>query len=251
MASIFDYDSAFMRGLEWLVDVICINVLLLVTSIPIVTVGASLTAAYDALRRLRDGEGHIARCYFRAFRANFVQSTLLWLVYGAIGFVLAYMWLGLRISDLLLPNIAFGTLWIVGFEWVWYLQSRFANTVGVTLCNSLLLGLSYLLTSVCLIAIDAIAIYAVYASVMYMPQGLFLLGVLGPGFIMSIHLPILERRMAPMIKAGEAEARKVREESDGEDDRDDPDDAAGADGAESVSGADSADGADAEADAAS
>lgn len=202
MNSFFSYDSPFMRGLEWIVDVIWVNILLVVTLLPIITVGAALAASYDSLRRIREGEAHVTRMYFRAFASNFGKATALWAVYGVIGAALAYTWIVLRIDGLLIPKIAFSVLWVIGFEWVWYLQSRFENTVGATLRNSLLFGISYPLTTIALAAIDAVAIYVVYASFMYLIQGLFLLAVLGPGFVLSMHVPILERTMKAHIAAG-------------------------------------------------
>lgn len=202
MNSFFSYDSPFMRGLEWIVDVIWVNILLVITSLPIVTVGAALAASHDSLRRIREGEAHVTRMYFRAFASNFGKATALWAVYGVIGAGLAYTWIVLRIDGLLIPKIAFSVLWVIGFEWVWYLQSRFENTVGATLRNSLLFGISYPLTTIALAAIDAVAIYVVCASFMYLIQGLFLLAVLGPGFVLSMHVPILERTMKAHIAAG-------------------------------------------------
>lgn len=49
-------DSGFMRGLSDAVDAIWINILMLVTSIPIITIGAALTAGHDATRRTLSGE---------------------------------------------------------------------------------------------------------------------------------------------------------------------------------------------------
>ena len=43
-------DSGFMRGLSDAVDAIWINILMLVTSIPVITIGAALTAGHDAAR---------------------------------------------------------------------------------------------------------------------------------------------------------------------------------------------------------
>ena len=54
-------DSGFMRGLSDAVDAIWINILMLVTSIPIITIGAALTAGHDAARRSLAGEGTVTR----------------------------------------------------------------------------------------------------------------------------------------------------------------------------------------------
>ena len=66
-------DSGFMRGLSDAVDVIWINILMLVTSIPIITIGAALTAGHDAVRRTLSGEGTATRNYFKSFRSNFCE----------------------------------------------------------------------------------------------------------------------------------------------------------------------------------
>ena len=57
------------------IDAIWINILMLVTSIPIITIGAALTAGHDAVRRTLSGEGTATRNYFKAFRSNFAKST--------------------------------------------------------------------------------------------------------------------------------------------------------------------------------
>ena len=48
-------DSKFMRAWSNLIDGIWVNILMLVTSIPIITVGAALTAGHDACRRSIEG----------------------------------------------------------------------------------------------------------------------------------------------------------------------------------------------------
>ncbi|GAA6123771.1 hypothetical protein BPY_18790 [Bifidobacterium psychraerophilum] len=57
MNSIFRSESAFMRALSWLVEVAEINGQMILTSLPIVTIGASLTAGYDAAPHLNMSEG--------------------------------------------------------------------------------------------------------------------------------------------------------------------------------------------------
>ena len=83
-------DSGFMRGLSDAVDVIWINILMLVTSIPIITIGAALTAGHDAVRRTLSGEGTATRNYFKAFRSNFAKSTGYWLIFGTTGTLCVY-----------------------------------------------------------------------------------------------------------------------------------------------------------------
>jgi len=70
-------------------DLILLNFLFLLTSIPIVTMGASLTAMYAVnLRSIRYGDGYVVRTYFEAFKRNFKQSTLAWGILLAVAALL-------------------------------------------------------------------------------------------------------------------------------------------------------------------
>ncbi len=99
-------DSGFMRGLSDAVDAIWINILMLITSIPIITIGAALTAGHDATRRTLSGEGTATRNYFAAFRSNFAKSTGYWLIFGTTGALCVYSWIVLQITPLLIPKFA-------------------------------------------------------------------------------------------------------------------------------------------------
>ncbi len=185
-------DSAFMRGLSNTVDAIWINLLMIITSIPLITIGAALTAGHDAARRVAIAEGHVTANYFKAFRANFLKATGLWIIFGATGTGLVYSWVVLQITPLLIPKIGLTLVWIIGFEWVWALQARFENSFWRTLGNAFVFGVSNIGHTLALIAIDAVYVALLVASWFYMPQGLFLLLVLGYGTMLMLHSPILE-----------------------------------------------------------
>lgn len=81
MNGLFAPDSRFMRYLNRLADLMILNLLFLLTSIPIFTIGASLTALYSVCFRLgTDREGSTFRDYFAAFKENFRQATSLFLL---------------------------------------------------------------------------------------------------------------------------------------------------------------------------
>lgn len=201
MNSIFRSDSAFMRALSWLVEVIEINVLMILTSLPIVTIGASLTAGYDAARRLHIGEGKTLPNYWRAFKSNFVKSTVLWLFFGPIGAGIVALWIFVQMTPLLVIKFALSILWLIAFYWVWPLQARFENSVGATLKNSFIIGLTKIGYTAALLVIDVAFGVLVVSSWAYMPQGLFLLAVFGVGLLTALHVPVLEQGFKPFIPA--------------------------------------------------
>lgn len=81
MNNLFNMDNAFYRAIAKMVDLVWLNILTVLCSIPIVTAGASLTAMYYVgLRMVKNEEGSITKNFFRAFKLNFKKSTIIWLV---------------------------------------------------------------------------------------------------------------------------------------------------------------------------
>ncbi|SUV62712.1 integral membrane protein [Scardovia inopinata] len=125
MSRFFSQDSPFMRGLWWFTDIVIINVYFLLTCLPVITIGAALSAAYDAARKSQESRGNVSRNYFKAFTSNFVQATIIWLPLAALGAGLIYAWIGFQVP-LLLPFKAVLTfVYLMCFWWVFPLQSRF------------------------------------------------------------------------------------------------------------------------------
>lgn len=77
----FGNDSLFGRIFGTLGNMITVNLLFIVCSIPVITFGASFTSMYYALlRNLKYGDSSLIRDFFSSFRQNFRQSTLSWLI---------------------------------------------------------------------------------------------------------------------------------------------------------------------------
>lgn len=78
--SFLNYDSAFMQGLRRLYDYVVLGLLWAVVSLPIFTFGgATVAALYTAENAIEKHGGHIATTFFKRFRAEFLQASLLWL----------------------------------------------------------------------------------------------------------------------------------------------------------------------------
>ena len=90
MSGFFAPDSALMRFLTRIADLMILNLVFIATSIPIVTLGASLTALnFTAMRIARGQCDSVTGDYFRSFRRNFRQATLIGLVFLLLAAVLA------------------------------------------------------------------------------------------------------------------------------------------------------------------
>lgn len=78
---LFRLDSPIMVFLSAVADLVLLNLLWLLCCIPVVTIGASTTAMYHVLRHMQADElDSVFRDFFRCFRADFKQSTLVFLV---------------------------------------------------------------------------------------------------------------------------------------------------------------------------
>lgn len=162
MGSFFDHDSGFMQLVSRFASLVVLNFLFLCTSIPLFTVGASLSALYDVVFRLDTSrEGKVVPAYFRAFRSNFRQSTVVWLFFvvliaaSAVNAVIfsrmtdTFGYLLFLICMLILIN----ALLVMGYAFP--LISQFTNSTGNTLKNALLLSIAKLPRTLLMALINA------------------------------------------------------------------------------------------------
>ena len=90
MRKILSYDSLLVRLFHTVTNIMFVNILWLLCSLPVVTMGAATTAAYYVFYRNITGEDDaVIKPFFKAFKQNFAQATLLWLPLLLIGIVLA------------------------------------------------------------------------------------------------------------------------------------------------------------------
>lgn len=124
MESLFSADSVLMRGLTRLADVMILNLIFIATSLPVVTLGASLTALNFTAMRIATGECNaVTGDYFRSFRRNFRQATV-------IGLLLALLIAVLAAWYVVVTNLAFGPLAELILLAIWYvLAFNFAAAV--------------------------------------------------------------------------------------------------------------------------
>lgn len=92
--TIFGADSPLMRVLSRAADVIVLNLLFVVTSLPIITLGGSLTALHSTAMKLVRGRCEsVTGDYLRAFRENVRHGSQLLLVLVGLAGVLAAWYL--------------------------------------------------------------------------------------------------------------------------------------------------------------
>lgn len=189
MGRIFSLDSPLFSFLSKVADLILLNILTLICCLPIVTVGASMTALhYVVLKMVRDEESYIVRSYFKSFKQNFKQATIIWLILLLVGAVLIGDLFILSFSTIRFSNwirIALFTVIIIVLLATMHLfpvLSRFDNTIKNTFKNSFFMGILTLpktiLMLLCWVAPLVIAAFIVQATPI-----VFMLGISAPAYL--------------------------------------------------------------------
>ena len=179
------YDSKFTQFLVKLYNCCYLNLLWGVCSLPIVTVGAATAALYDVtLRMARGAEPSVTRHFFKAFRENFRQATILWLVMLGLGCLLAfdvailYQIRGQGSSLLYMAGLAaviLGTVvYVLVLLYLVPLVASVHNSNFAMLRNALLLGIRYLPYSILLLMIHVgmlLAVLILFTPLMLLGAG--------------------------------------------------------------------------------
>ncbi|HCT91019.1 MAG TPA: hypothetical protein DF613_06535 [Lachnospiraceae bacterium] len=157
-------DSGLMRFLTLIANLAILNVLFIVCSLPVVTFGASLTALnYVVLQMIRQEDSYIVRGFFRGFKQNFLQATIIWLILLAGG---VFLWLdywsvgryftGAMHTVMLVGLTVLAVMWVMVFLYVFALQARYENTVKQTMKNALFMALLRLPYTVVLVPVNVL-----------------------------------------------------------------------------------------------
>lgn len=90
---LFNFDSPFMSFLGRAAEYMIIALVTALFCIPVVTIGAAVTAQYYVgMKILRGDDAGFFNAYLRSFKENFKQATVIWIVELALGLFLATDW---------------------------------------------------------------------------------------------------------------------------------------------------------------
>lgn len=160
MSNLFSTDSPLWRALTKVADLIWLNILFVICCIPVFTVGAALSAMYSVTFKMcNNEEGAISQNFFDAFRENFKQATILWLIMLGMGIFLIVDFLMVPFFGGTFYEVAFWILCVIGivyimtFSYLFPLQSKFENTIKRTLMNALLLPIRHLLPTTVVVSL--------------------------------------------------------------------------------------------------
>lgn len=221
MKRLFEMDGPFISILTKIADLVILNTLFIICSLPIVTLGASYTALYYVtLKMVKNEECYTAKSFFKSFKQNFKQATVLWLIIFVVGAVLYYDFKIINgdFSEVLLLSETTGSVMTVLLMsisliytftsvYVFPVLSRFDNSNRNTLKNSLIMSIRHFPSTIAVILVTFVPFVIMYFS----PNTLILIFLIFAlsAYINSFMFVKIFRKYMPEVKITNDDEFKV------------------------------------------
>lgn len=191
MGRFFNMDNKFFVFMGKIADLCMLNLLCIICCIPIVTAGASLTALYYVtMKMVRNEEAYIFRIFFRSFKQNFKQATVINIIMLAAA---ALLYIDTNIAGKMgqpagkilgMIFAAFTLLYVMILLYVYPLLAKFYNSVKNTFKNAILMAIRHLPYTILMLLICACPILILFIPSFQIQMSLIMLVILfGPAVI--------------------------------------------------------------------
>lgn len=160
----FSIEGGFYKFICRFIDLVKLNMLWLLFSLPIVTIGASTVAAYSvALKMVDDEEGYVVKSFVKAFRENLKQGILAGIIFMVASYALYLDYEINRVSpegSILLVVIGIVSLFFIVMAGIYTfpLLARYENSLIDTIQNSMEIARRYFAKTLLLLVVVAVEI---------------------------------------------------------------------------------------------
>jgi uncharacterized membrane protein YesL len=217
---IFDLDGPIIQFLNKMADIMWLNILTMICCIPIFTIGAAFTSLhYVALKIVRGEDGYITKDYFKAFKQNFIQSTIIWIIMAVVAGLLAGDYYIVKKMDVEINNIVQTALWTIGLFaaftaiMVFPVQAKFSNTIGGTIKNSFVIGVVQFPKTVLMIVMFFFPVIICMISWRTLPVA-FLFGFSLPAYLSAMLYNKTFMKLEDKYREGTEPEEKIDDEND-------------------------------------
>lgn len=166
MNRLFNLDNPFMQFLFRVSDLIILNLIFMLSCIPIVTIGASISALHSVcLKIVRGQESYMWQRFWKAFRQNFKQGTILWIIS-----ILLFIFINMDYTILNAVDIPFfgyvkvalgavTTILFSMFIYVFPIIAHFKCTIRQAIKNALFMTIGHLPFSIILVVMYSLIFF--------------------------------------------------------------------------------------------
>lgn len=152
----FGLDGKLFKGLTKAGDFLILALITFIFCIPVVTIGASLTAAfYSGMKLVKDEENYVFKDFIKSFKENFVQGLIVEVILAIVGLLLfldiracaywAFSGSGSMIGTIFMYAIVgCAIVWAGVVLYAFAMLSRYEDKAFTILKNSLILCVHHL-----------------------------------------------------------------------------------------------------------
>lgn len=216
--NLLNEDNVVHVALNMIGDIVLANLLFIFCSIPIITIGPSLTALYHCmLRTVKGNNNGTTKTFFRAFKQNFVQSLAAWLLFVLILFVLILNIRFLLQADsglgkiLLYMSGALGGMMVIFFLYIFPVIAAFSGTMQNHIKNVFLFAFMHFPSTLIMAVVTIIPMYMTYQDLKLMPLYACCWFFFGFGLTAYINSKLLYRMFRPYLGTDEEDGAEAPE----------------------------------------
>ena len=189
MQDFFRVEGPFYRIMLKIWGLLVLNLLMLITSLPILTMGAAQTAGFTVtIRMISSDETRIVSTYFQSFKENLKQSTIILSGLLVLSGILSVNWLYLsmynQLNSWVVIGMAIVTLFVaVFFQFVFFYISHFEDSTKQVVINTIKLPFHYPIRTLLLLLLSIVPIIITLLSPYLVVFGLYISIFIGISFI--------------------------------------------------------------------
>lgn len=151
MNRFFEIEGKFFTIMSRAADLFVLNILWIIFSLPIITMGASTTALfYVTMRMVKNEDSYIIKDFLYSFKSKFKQSTTIWLVM-LTGLLVLFMGM-LKVvkqdfgwnAGLFLVIFFSGVIYVFLLVYLFPVTAKFDDTIVNIFKNTLLISIRHL-----------------------------------------------------------------------------------------------------------
>ena len=166
MDNLLGYDNKFFEALGKITDIVILNFLCILFSIPLITIGTSITSTYYVAMKIMKGEEpYILKSFMKSFKENLKPGIIIWSIFIVLAGILI---LDFNISNQI-SNKTFsiilkfvcsivGIVYIFAFTYVFPILAKFENSIKNTIINSILISIQNLPYTIIMVIVNLIPI---------------------------------------------------------------------------------------------
>lgn len=221
MKGLFSLENPLMQFLSLLCDLMILNVLFLISCLPVFTIGAAICGMNKACQAVvMDDERSMIKLYFSGFKSSFKQATVAWLVTLAVIAGLVCYWFlvtnfirGTLAAVVLILMVVIAVIALSILSYLYPLITRYNNTLREHLRNASILTITRPLLTICLLIMNAAPFILPIISLQSFLRFLFVWFLVGFAFLCYLMNQLI-KPVYVQLEASNADSSAEEEEEE-------------------------------------